>query len=177
MKYPPQEYIDKRGTTQIDKGKKGNIKIYTWDLVDKCRLNKCDAANVCWHLANVQMTKADGTPKKCRIMYDYLKNASDVLFEDIVNMNQYTVWRVGMRLLQMYRSLCKLLIAEAGLDSPITINSRGNIVVVPIHDHIARLQQKIDYIERDVFGSGTGKARTPLPFQRPTTAPGEKKVI
>jgi hypothetical protein len=176
MKHPPQEYIDKRGTMQVEKGKKGKIKIYTWDLIDPCRLNKCDASDVCWFLKNVQMTKADGTPKKCRVMFHFLTNASNVLFEDVGNMDQYTVWRVGMRLLPMYRSLCKLLIADAGLASPITLNHRGNIVLIPMADHIGRLQQRIDRIERDIFGAGTGKSRTPLPFERPTTAPGKKRV-
>ena len=178
-----QQYLQRAGTTHPMKGKAAganDIRMYTWDLIDNCRLDKCECYSVCDFPKTTNMVKADGSPKKCRVMYWYMKGAAEVLFADIDQMNQYMVWRIGMRLLPMYRSLCKLQIAEAGLSSAVYINTRGDISVNQIHKTICSVQESIDRIEaRLVRAKGSkipgGGISPVLPFERPTFLPGKQR--
>lgn len=171
----PVHYVTRSGTTHLMKGQANGLKYYVWDLVDNCRLDKCEAYHVCEFAHRINMVKEDGTPKKCRVMYWWLKGASDVYFKDVHNMDQITVWRIGMRLMQMNRTLCKMVIAEAGLDSYVSLNNRGNITCISLGKIIAEVQMKIDALEMRIFGKeATG--RTPeLPFEIPQFIVGRKK--
>jgi len=172
MRKPPH-YAVRSGTTHLMKGQVEGIKYYVWDLVDDCRLEKCEAYGVCEFAKKINMVKENNQPKKCRVMYWWLKGAAEVYFKNVNNMDQVTVWRIGMRLMQMNRTLCKLVIAEAGLDSYLSVTHRGNITCITLSKLISDLQMKIDRLEMSIFG--TTEKNPELPFEVPQFVVGKKR--
>ena len=134
------------GNQAIDKGNiGGQLRFYAWDAVMPCAGRICPAFISCTFVGKnkVEEIVADrerGLEEeipRCGIMQNYLSSITDIIFRNYAeDLTEAQLYRIGMGLIPSYRQLCRLKIAELGLDSVTYTTDKGEPKMHPIFNAI-----------------------------------------
>ena len=140
-----QQHNQKLGSMNIMKGSdsKGEV-TYSWDVVQKCRFEQCPAATHCHYIS--ELTEGDD----CRIMKKYMRAASLVLYAAQSEMTSIQRYQVGMHIIPLYKTLCKMKIEEVGIVDAVTLTSRGTMQVNPIYKEMREIIKVIDQVWKSI---------------------------
>jgi hypothetical protein len=122
---------------------KGEVS-YTWDVAQKCRLHLCPAKERCPFLEHAK----EGDD--CKIMKKYLRAASLVLYDAQEDMTSVQRYQVGMHIIPLYKTLCKMKIEEIGILDAVTMTSRGTMQVNPIYKEMREIIKVIDQVWKSI---------------------------
>ena len=139
------QHATKLGTMNIMKGSnnKGEV-TYTWDAVQTCRLHTCPAASRCHYLP--ELREGD----ECKIMKKYLRSVSLVMYEAQGDMTSAQRFQVGMHIIPLYKTLCKMKIEEVGIVDAVSMTSRGTMQVNPIYKEMREIIKVIDSVWKSI---------------------------
>ena len=160
--YAPSMYQKKCGigTMAISKGKLrdsldedsdiNDITFYSWDAIQECRDEDCPAHHMCPY-------EKKG---KCMTTVKFLKACASSLVFKNPDIDQDTVFRVGVELMPLYAQMIRFFIEEIAIKDASHTN-RGKIAIHPIFKEI-RECIKLVGITRQKIGIGSG-IETPDP--------------
>ncbi len=139
----PLRYRTELGTMHIQKGSDstGTKQIITWEVAKPCHGERCPAYELCTY------TNRDAERQvRCKVENTYLRSVSSVLYRNFITvLDEPLLMRVGLHLMPIYQNLCRLKIAEIGIDSPVSADDKGKIFIHPIYkeirEHIKLLEQ------------------------------------
>jgi len=118
-----------RGTTPD-----GSIMLYSWDVVQECIGDDCPAYLIC-------KFKKVG---RCYAQTQYLRAISSVVFRNYQNLTEPQLYRIGMHLVPLYKTLIRLKIEELGVTSVLYTDGRGNKRVNPLFKEIRETIKTIE---------------------------------
>ena len=150
------QHAQKLGSMVIMKGanEAGQVN-YTWDVVQKCRLEHCPARNQCHYVADLM----EGDD--CKIMKKYIRAASLVLYDAQKDMTSVQRYQIGMHIIPLYKTLCKMKIEEVGIIDAVSMTSRGTMQVNPIYKEMREIIKVIDQVWKSI-GMRANTIETPV---------------
>ena len=135
-------YLDKvLGDMGVQKGRmtndKGTFRVWTWDAVQDCQGEECPAFNVCY------MVKTG----KCKVQKQYMRSIFDLIMHNFgKNIDEVTMYKVGMHLIPLYRILFRLKIEELSLLRPTVKGKGGAEMIHPIYKEIRETLKSIELV-------------------------------
>ena len=132
----PITFREKIGTMKVSRGTmNGEMLLYAWDVVQMCH-PECRAQEYCSYVDRRY---------KCTVQYDYIKSFINVLFGNFrEQIDEATMYQVGMHLIPMYRILCKMMIDELGFNTVMFPSPQAGWKVYPIYKEIRDQIKKIE---------------------------------
>jgi hypothetical protein len=153
IKLAPTHKI-KLGKMDIYKSNKDGMVNYAWDVVQKCQGVDCPAATQCPHVKDL-LTEDD-----CKIMKNYMRSVSKVMYEaQSDNISSAQRYQIGMHIIPLYKTLCKMKIAELGIGNVTERTPRGTYQVNPIYKEMREIIKVIDQVWKSIGvrqGGGLG---------------------
>ena len=141
----PNQHVTKLGSMNIVKGSVGGGDInYTWDTVSECRLENCPAATRCHYLDGMS------AGEECKIMKKYLRAVSMILYDDHIEISAAQRLQIGMHIIPLYKTLCKMKIEEVGIVSALHETSRSTLQVNPVYKEIREIIKVIDNVWKSI---------------------------
>jgi len=141
----------KLGKMDIVKGVKHGMVNYAWDVVQKCQGVDCPACMVCPYIE--VLTVED----ECKVMKRYMRSVSLVMYEaQSKNITAAQRYQIGMHIIPLYKTLCKMKIAELGVRDVMQVTSRGTMQVNPIYKEMREIIKVIDQVWKSI-GVGASK--------------------
>lgn len=131
-----QYYDQKFGTLSVSRGHhKGEKALFSWDITMDCTDTQCPAHSVC------EYERAG----KCKAMTLYLKGVTNVIIGNHIDeLSEGQLYRVGMHLMPLYRTLIKMKIEELGVGRIVTTDDKGKRAAHPIYKE---MREQIKLIE------------------------------
>ena len=150
QKLPPNHAL-KLGKINIVKGtdNKGQM-TYSWDVIQKCRGANCPAAEQCPYVG--ELSDEDD----CRVMKKYMRSVSLVLFTSVKGATAAQRYQIGMHIIPLYKTLCKMKIEELGISAAVSMTSRGTMQVNPIYKEMREIIKVIDQVWKSI---GVGRLK------------------
>lgn len=147
----------KLGKMDIVKGiAKGGVVNYAWDVVQKCSGVDCPAATTCPYIGDLT------TEDECKVMKRYMRSVSLVMYEaqrkEITSAQRY---QIGMHVIPLYKTLCKMKIAELGVQDVTIITPRGTLQIHPIYKEMREIIKVIDQVWKSIGVKAPMKAPAP----------------
>jgi hypothetical protein len=151
-------HTQKLGKINIVKGtdSKGEM-TYSWDVIQKCRGVNCPAAEQCPYVG--ELTDEDD----CRVMKKYMRSVSLVMFNSVKGATAAQRYQIGMHIIPLYKTLCKMKIEELGITAAVSMTSRGTMQVNPIYKEMREIIKVIDSVWRSI-GVGRTRMSTEIDF-------------
>ena len=141
----------KLGKMDIYKSTKNGMVNYAWDVVQKCQGVDCPAAEVCPQIENLT------TDDDCKIMKNYMRSVSLVMYEaQSKNITAAQRYQIGMHIIPLYKTLCKMKIAELGIANVTQMTSRGTLQIHPIYKEMREIIKVIDVVWKSIGVSKGG---------------------
>ena len=135
----------KLGKMDIYKSTKNGMVNYAWDVVQKCQGVDCPAAMTCPHIEHLT------TDDDCKIMKNYMRSVSLVMYEaQSKNITVAQRYQIGMHIIPLYKTLCKMKIAELGIGNVTMATSRGTLQIHPIYKEIREIIKVIDQVWKSI---------------------------
>jgi len=149
-----QYYDAKFGTLSISRGQhKGEKALFSWDITMDCTDQACPANNFCEYERN----------GKCKAMTLYLKGVTNVVIgEHLDNLTEAQLFRIGMHLIPLYRTLVRMKIEELGVVRIIRADNAGKLAAHPIYKEM-REQLKLIELMWKTIGLHDVACAVPLP--------------
>lgn len=124
----PSYMQERMGKMGVMKGKTddGAVSLYSWDAVAECEVENCPAYLNCPY-------QKEG---KCHAQVQYLKAVTSIVFNNFDEITEPQLYRVGMHLVPLYKTLCRMKLEEIGTTSVAYTDSKGNRKVNPIFREI-----------------------------------------
>jgi len=131
-----QYYDQKFGTLTISRGHhKGEKALFSWDITVECTDTACPASGVCEY----------ERVGKCKAMTLYLKGVTNVVIgEHIDELSESQLFRIGMHMVPLYRTLVRMKIEELGVGRIIQSDDKGKLSAHPIYKE---MREQIKLIE------------------------------
>lgn len=149
----PTVHSLKLGTLAVQRGNNNEGEMtYCWDVGQTCMHQACPAINECHYEEHIPK---DG---KCKVLRGYLRSAAVILYETQVGLSAAQRYQIGMHLIPLYKTLCKMKIEEAGIVRVLNTNDRGTIQVNPLYREIRDTIKVIDAVWRSI---GVQKKKQP----------------
>lgn len=133
--------VNRLGAMYVGKGRiqgeEGALKLfYAWDAVPECEGERCAAYRTCpYHKGGQCSTIREGLRGLSLILF---RNFNEVLSEDVL-------FRVGMHLMPLYKSLLKLNIEEMGVDRAVYADDKGMYRAHPIYKELRETIKQLEY--------------------------------
>jgi hypothetical protein len=149
-----QYYDQKFGTLTISRGQhKGEKALFSWDITADCTGETCPAFGIC------EYEKVG----KCKAMTLYLKGVTNVVIgEHLDDLTEAQLFRIGMHMVPLYRTLVKMKIEELGVTRIISSDDKGKLSAHPIYKEM-REQIKLIELMWKTIGLHDIACATPLP--------------
>jgi hypothetical protein len=118
----------------VSKGHYQSIPLVAWAAIENCMPTLCHIEHLCSY------QKTDGRKmRKCGLQKNYIQNVSSMIhrcFHKELGASESLLFRVGMHLMPLYKTLCKLKMEELSVHSPVTTTLRGDRKVDPVYKEI-----------------------------------------
>jgi len=149
-----QYYDAKFGTLSVSRGlHKGEKALFSWDITMDCTDTLCPATSLCEY-------EREG---KCKAMTLYLKGVTNVIIGGhIDDLSEAQLYRVGMHLMPLYRTLIKMKIEELGVGRVVSSDDKGKFFSHPIYKEM-REQIKLIEMMWKTIGLHEVSTEVPLP--------------
>ena len=172
MEHLPDSLDQRYGKITVRKGNYGDeLALYSWDAVPDCKDERCKAHFMC------EFDRRG----KCTTMMQYLKGTSQMIFKNFGEvLDEPTFYRVGMHLMPMYRTLCRLKIEELGVNNIVTTSDTGRKQANPIYKEIRDTIKIIDSLWHSLGLTKFAVVEIPddLPLEgTPADSHGHKKML
>jgi hypothetical protein len=134
---------DKEGNMQIVKSKARGLQLYSWGAVSPCCGEDCPAFESC------PFEKRG----KCKVEAQYLENTEIMIFTNFgPALNETQIFRIGMHLMPIYKTLCKLKIYEQsiGTNDLMTEDDKGRRKVDPIFKELRETYKTLKMVWEDI---------------------------
>lgn len=138
------EYMRRvQGELKIGKGSldpsDGEVQLYQWDAVADCVEVNCPIFSLCPY-------EKKG---KCMVELKYLKSVNVMLFKNFKDViDEPTFFRIGMHLLPLYKSLCKMKMYELKVTDVVWEDANGKLKAEPIYKEIRDTIKLIEQVWR-----------------------------
>jgi hypothetical protein len=138
--YVPRYVNERLGVAKIGKGKiegsNGLMLYYAWDAVPDCIKERCQAYALCTYM------KAGS----CNFIKEGLKGLSLILFRNFADtLTEDVLFRVGMHLMPLYKSLLKLNIQELAVERAVYADDKGMYRAHPIYKEIRETIKQLEF--------------------------------
>ena len=175
--YARQSYMTSFGKLHITRGTGiilddddkviGQIKLYAWDVLPRCRQAECTCSDICVYFNS----ESNKERERCMVIGSYLKKVTDVILGNLgESITEVQLFRVGTNLIPLYRNFARMKLEEAGLDSPLVTSKMGNQIPNPIYKDIRESVKMIDMLWKSI-GLQTMDEKFNLP--QPDLSPSE----
>jgi len=135
----------KLGKMDIVKGVKHGMVNYAWDVVQKCQGVDCPAHEMCPYIEVLAVED------ECKVMKRYMRSVSLVMYEaQSKNITAAQRYQIGMHIIPLYKTLCKMKIAELGIGSVTQMTSRGTLQIHPIYKEMREIIKVIDQVWKSI---------------------------
>lgn len=114
----------------------GQKKLYSWNVIPVCSREECMVFDQCPH--------SHSNPERCLTISDYLDSVQAIILESYPRMSQANLYQVGMHLMPVYKTLCRLFLLEAGLNS-IEYSARNGPAIHPV---LKEIRNTIEFLDR-----------------------------
>lgn len=137
----PRNTVAKMGTGYVGKGRipgeEGAMKLfYSWDAVPECVGERCQAYTQCQYSKKGQ----------CSVVREGLKGLALIIFRNFdAILTEDVLFRVGMHLMPLYKSLLKLNIEEMAVDRAVYVDDKGMYRAHPIYKELRETVKQIEY--------------------------------
>jgi len=121
----------------------GNTMV-SWDMVDKCRHEDCPALDQCPYEAAIN------NGGRCQIMLRYMKAASMTLYNHREQMTSAQRYQVGIHIMPLYRTLCRMKIEEIGVERILYRDDKGMFRINPLYKEIRETIKVIDAVWKSI---------------------------
>jgi len=138
--------LDKKvGETEEGKDIVTRLSLYSWDIVEECKVTMCPASKICTYTQS----------GKCGVMMQYMRATSVMFFNNFAkDLDETAFYRIGMHMMPLYRMLCKLKIAEIGARRVIISGVGGRKYINPIFREIRDTIKLIDSLWKNMGLNG-----------------------
>jgi len=152
----PQYMEQCMGKMGVMKGKTedGEVSLYSWDVVSECIREDCPAFLNCPY-------QKEG---RCHAQVQYLKSVVAIVFANYDEITEPQLYRVGMHLVPLYKTLCRLKLEEIGTTSVAYTDSKGNRKINPIFKEIRETIKVIELAWKTIGLDRIMEESTPDPF-------------
>ena len=131
----PWSYNNKMGQVGICRGEVGEVLLYNWDAVQECIDEKCPAHSMCGYVRK----------GRCTVQLQYLKSIGTIIFRNYEHLlTEPLLYRIGMHLTPLYKTLCRLKIQELGVKNIVNIDDKGIHRIHPVFKEIRETIKIID---------------------------------
>jgi hypothetical protein len=124
-------------------------------LAGRCRIQHlCDFAK-----------SENGRVKKCGVQRAYISAVSDMIhhcFHVQIAKDEQLLFRVGMHLIPLYKTLCKLKMEELSVSNPVFLTIRGDRKADPVYREIRETIKMIMACWKDIGLQGTELGAIPV---------------
>jgi len=137
-----QYYDQKFGTLSVSRGlHKGEKALFSWDITMDCTDTACPATSVCEY----------DRVGKCKAMTQYLKSVTNVIIGNHVDdLSEAQLYRVGMHLIPLYRTLVKMKIEELGVGRVVSADDKGKRFADPIYKEMREQLKLIEMMWKSI---------------------------
>lgn len=134
----------------IAKGQINGNRFPLWDSVPLCRKKECPLFEECQYHKDVT--------KKCKLQVHYLRSALDITLSNLPSKSpsEYTLSKVGLHLLPLYKQLITMKMLEHTLRSP-EVGEGGKVKIHPVYKEIRQINKDIDMVLKDLEVNGSIK--------------------
>jgi len=153
--------IDINSNSMVKGEIREGLNLVSWDAIQKCNKEICPIGDECLVapvLAN----------RPCAVQTQYLQSFIDTVFLTYRGLDESDAYKVGMHLVPMYSSLCRLKILEKSLENVGYFDRHGNPAIHPIYKEIRDTMKTISLLWKDIGIKGG-----PVGFNDGTIAPGQ----
>lgn len=129
----------------INKGRRAERHIVTWDAVGDCEGDTCKIFHLC------QYQKRG----KCTVQVRYLSELNKMIernYDD--SLDEPGLYKIGIHLVPLYKTLCKLMIEELGTRRVTYVTDSGMVKVQPIYKEIRDTISMIMKVWKDLGLNG-----------------------
>lgn len=129
------------GDSQLEKGEvREGITLYAWDSIPRCTSGECPVHVSCVY-------EKEG---KCGVLSDYLQTFYKAVLGTYRYMDETMLFKVGMQIVPIYLHLAKFQLIELSLQSPMTLDSKGNEIIHPVYKGIRDTMKTINSLWKDL---------------------------
>lgn len=129
------------GELQLNKGEvRKGVTLFAWDGVQDCNPERCPVLNKCTY-------QKEG---KCQVQTQYLDNLYQAITTTYKYLDQVMLFKIGTQIIPLYAHLMKLKIVELSLTSPMTVTSKGGLVIHPVYKEIREVLKTIAVMWKDL---------------------------
>lgn len=149
----PIRYNQALGDVSVERGKTRNqqVRLYSWDAINDCQAENCVAYQFCRY----------DKKGKCTIQANYLRAFSDVMFTNFAaSFTEGDFYYIGMHMMPLYKTLCKLKIEELAVTRVINVDEKGVRRVNPVYKEIRETIKLINSLWKSM---GMTKGPAPIP--------------
>jgi len=125
----PAQFRSRMGKIRPRKGlDKSKLKrLMSWDVYPKCTGVQCPAAIMCDHVIEEEV-------EHCKVAASYLRATAEMFFNNFITvLDEPRLYILGMHLMPLYRTLCRIKIEELGVTKIVATTDRGTKVANPIY--------------------------------------------
>ena len=138
--------------------------IYAWDVVQRCTHENCPASLQCQYKSSIE---EEGERK---VMRNYIRSISMVLVQEgEEKLSALKRYQIGMHIIPLYKTLCKLKIEEVGVERIVTETPRGTLVANPLYKEMRETVKAIDQMWRNLDWSAASAEGVSPKFQSDTS--------
>lgn len=137
-----------------------------WDYVDKCT-SLCAVSDQCPYM----------TQGNCKVQYQYMKAVLELVQNEFVGTTADQLFHIGMHLIPLYQSLCKMKLVAASLTSMTYETLQGGVRVHPIYKEIREQLKLINDVWKGLELKKQELKRADIPSYEWMTGDGEPVMI
>ena len=150
----PEQLLDSRSyTMKLKKGYYYNKPLVAWAAVDKCNADRCRVVAMCSYEQS-----SNGRNVKCGVQRSYIQTVSEMIHQSFhlqIKNDQQLLFRIGMHLIPLYKTLCKLKMAELAISDPVFTTIRGDRKADPVYREIRETVKLIMMCWKDLGLQGS----------------------
>jgi len=129
------------GDMLLEKGLiRKNVRMFAWDVIPECEAENCQVYHLCKYIKQ----------GRCAVMVQYLKALYDCILGNYKNLDDVSLFKIGMQLIPLYVQLAKMQLVEMSVPSPIYETDKGAIVSHPIYREIRETLKTINMMWKDL---------------------------
>jgi hypothetical protein len=146
-------------TVAIRRGSAGNVPIFSWDFVGKCKREECGIFERCNYAGgmNINTSEYNKLGDICWTQKRYVDHVFNTLiFENKDRMTPEQSVHLGLFIMPLFGHLIRFKIAEAGNDDTMVTTYKGARVVNPIYKEIRETVKVLTFAMVKLGLDGTG---------------------
>jgi hypothetical protein len=129
--------------------------LIAWDCIQDCSMENCPISNKCLYI--------ERSNPKCALQIEYLQSFTDMIFRTYRYVDEADMFRIGMNLVPLYSSLCRMKIVEKSIGSLTYEDAKGRVIIHPIYKEMRETMKVIQSLWREMGFMSMGAPGLPDP--------------